>query len=358
MKNIWKDNWEESKKNYIDWWNGKGLVVSMWEHLEKDGSPHELATRPEPAGDLNQYWFDPVWRAEYIHYQLSRSSFKADILPVANTHLGPGSLAAILGSELEGSEDTIWIKYKKDFGDQINFDEHNKWWQLHLNLLNECKKRSGGKYFVGCPDLIEGLDTLVSLKGTEAVLTDLLLRPEVIENQLQEINNIYFRVFNRIYDIIKENGEMAFCYFSIWGPGKVSKLQSDISVMISEENFRRFALPYLREQCQNIDYTLYHLDGIDAIRHLDAILEIKELNAVQWTPGEGQPQGGDPCWYGLYRKILDNGKSIMPCWVKPDELKPLLDNVGADGLNILMDFKTEEDIEAAVKIVEDYRKAN
>jgi hypothetical protein len=355
MQKTWKDNWEESKINYINWWNCKGLVISMWEHLEKDGEPHESVAMPEPAKDIEQYWFDPVWRAEYIHYRLSGSSFMADILPVANTHLGPGSLAAVLGAELEGSEDTIWIKHNKNIGDRIEFDENNKWWHLHLNLLKECKKISQEKYFVGCPDLVEGLDTLTSLRGTESVMTDLLLRPEVIENQLQEINNIYFQVFNQIYDIIQENGEMAFCYFSLWGPGKVSKLQSDISVMIPEDNFRRFVLPYLREQCRNIDYTLYHLDGIDAIRHLDAILEIKELNAVQWTPGEGQPQGGDPCWFELYRKILDSGKSIMPCWVTLDELKPLLDNVGAEGLNILMDFKSEKDIKAALRIAEDYR---
>jgi len=45
----------------------------------------------------------------------------------------------------------------------------------------------------------------------------------------------------------------------------------------------------------------------------------------------------------------------MPCWVEINELKPLLDNVGADGLNVLMHFKTEKDIEAALKIADEYR---
>jgi hypothetical protein len=350
MNFTWKQNWEDSKKRYLDWWNGKGLVITMWEHLEKDGKPHESLTPPLPPGDLNQFWFDPGWRAEYIHYQLSKSSFKADILPVANTHLGPGSLSAILGAELEGGEDTIWIKPNENFGDEIVFDETNRWWQLHLDLLKACKKLSQGKYYIGCPDLIEGLDTLASLRGTQSVLMDMLIRPEVMEMQLQAINNIYFRVFD-----IMENDEMAFCYFSIWGPGKVTKLQCDISLMIPESDFRRFALPYLREQCQRINYTLYHLDGVDAIRHLDTVLEIEELNAVQWTPGEGEPQGGDKKWYNLYRKILAKGKSVMPCWVEIDELKPLLDNIGANGLNILMHFKSEKDIDEALKIVEDYR---
>ncbi|MBN1187780.1 MAG: hypothetical protein JXB49_36240 [Bacteroidales bacterium] len=355
MNTTWKTNWEESKKRYLEWWNGKGLIISMWEHLEKDGAPHENVIAPPPAKDLTQYWFDPEWRADNLHYQLSRSSFKADILPVANTHLGPGSLASILGSPLEGGEDTIWIKHAENFNDEIVFDKNNTWWKLHLDLVKACKERAKGKYYVGCPDLIEGLDTMASLKGTENVLMDMLMQPEILESQLQKINDIYFKVFDQIYDLINEDGEMAFCYFSIWGPGKVSKLQSDISVMISEDDYRRFTLPYIRQQCQKIDYTLYHLDGVDAIRHLDAILEIDELNAIQWTPGVGEPQGGDPRWYDLYKKILAKGKSIMPCWVEVDELKPLLDNVGAEGLNILMHFTTEKDIEAAIKIADAYR---
>ena len=46
------------------------------------------------------------------------------------------------------------------------------------------------------------------------------------------------------------------------------------------------------------------------MRHLPALLEIEELNAIQWTPGVGQPQGGDPCWYDLYKRIRAGGKAI------------------------------------------------
>lgn len=351
----WKTNFDESKQRYTDWWNQKGLVISMWEHLEKEGAPHEIVAAPAAAKDLNQYWFDPQWRADNLHHQLSKSSFMADILPVANTHLGPGSLASALGAELGGGDDTIWIKHRDDLGDEVIFDEKSKWWQLHIDLLKACKAKADGRYLVGCPDLVEGLDTLASMRGPEAVLMDMMMQPELLEQQLQAVNDIYFKAFDQIYDIINENGEMAFCYFSIWGPGKVSKLQSDISVMISEDDFRRFSLPYLRQQCQKIDYTLYHLDGVDAMRHVDAVLEIEELNAIQWTPGYGEPQGGDPKWYDLYKQILAAGKSIMPCWVELDELVPLLDNVGADGLNCLMHFKSEKDIEAALKIADRYR---
>jgi hypothetical protein len=135
----------------------------------------------------------------------------------------------------------------------------------------------------------------------------------------------------------------------------MSKLQSDISTMISVDDYRRFVQPFIREQCQKIDYTLYHLDGVGAMHHLDALLEIKELNAIQWTPGVGEPQGGSPKWYDLYRKIIAGGKSIMACWVTLDELRPLLDNIGGEGVHIEMDFHNEREVEQAMKIVDDFK---
>lgn len=355
MNHTWKTNFDESKQHYIDWWNQQGIVLTMWEHLKKEGAPHANIAEPAPAKNLNQFWFDPDWRSDYLHHQMSRNSYKADILPVANTQLGPGSLGAILGAELEGRADTIWIREPKGFDGTISFDENNQWWQLHLDLLRKCREKAQGNYLIGCPDLVEGLDVLASLKGPDNVLIDTMIDPDTTLQQLQAVNDVYFKVFDQLYDVINVEGEMAFCYFSIWGPGKVSKLQCDISIMISEDDFRTFAFPFLQQQCNRIDYTLYHLDGVDAIRHLDAVLELENLNAVQWTPGVGQPQGGAACWYDLYRKILAGGKSVMANWVTLNELKPLLDNVGNQGLNIQMDFHSEREIDEALTILQAYR---
>ena len=326
----------------------------MWEHFQEGVQPHAEIMPPAPAKDLSQKWFDPQWRAEYLDWYVAHSSLKADILPVANTQLGPGSLAAILGGVFEGGEDTIWIHPNPDFTDEIVFNPEHPNWILHKELLKACKAKANGHYFVGMPDLMEGLDVLAALKGTDRVLLDTVMQPEILEQQMQQINDIYFKVFDELYDIIREGDEMAFCYFSSWAPGKMSKLQSDISTMISQDDYRRFVQPFIREQCQKIDYTLYHLDGVGAMHHLPALLEIEELNAIQWTPGVGEPQGGSPKWYDLYKKILAGGKSVMACWVTLDELKPLLDHIGADGVHLEMDFHNKKEVEQAMRIVEEY----
>lgn len=355
MMHTWKSNLEDTKKRYVDWWNHKGIILNMWEHFQEGVTPHADVPAPPPYRDLNQRWFDPEWRADYLDWYVAHSSLMADMLPVANTQLGPGSLAAILGGVFEGGEDTIWIHPNPNFTDDITFDPTHPNYLLHKNLLKACKTKAQGHYYVGMPDLMEGLDVLAAIKGTDKVLLDTVMQPEVLERQMQQINDIYFRVFDELYDIIREGDEMAFCYFSSWAPGKMSKLQSDISTMISVDDYRRFVQPFIREQCQKIDYTLYHLDGVGAMRHLDALLEIEELNAIQWTPGVGEPQGGSPKWYDLYNKILAAGKSIMACWVTLDELKPLLDHIGGEGVHIEMDFHNEREVEQAMQIVEEYQ---
>ena len=359
--NTWKNNLEETKRRYTDWWNHRGLILNMWEHFQQGVTPHADVQPPTPPRDLNQKWFDPEWRAEYLDWYVAHSCLKADILPVANTQLGPGSLAAILGGVFEGGEDTIWIHPRPVLDgsavEDIVFDPQHPNWLLHKELLKACKRKAQGHYYVGMPDLMEGLDVLAALKGTDRVLMDTVMRPEVVERQVQQINDIYFRVFDELYDIIREGDEMAFCYFSSWAPGKMTKLQSDISTMISEDDYRRFVQPFIREQCQRIPYTLYHLDGVGAMRHLPALLEIEELNAIQWTPGVGEPQGGSPKWYDLYRHILDAGKSVMCCWVTLPELRPLLDAIGTEGVHIEMDFHNEQEVEEALKMVSTLRSS-
>lgn len=73
----------------------------MWEHFQEGVKPHADIAPPAPAKDLAQKWFDPQWRAEYLDWYVAHSSLMADMLPVANTQLGPGSLAAILGGVLK-----------------------------------------------------------------------------------------------------------------------------------------------------------------------------------------------------------------------------------------------------------------
>ena len=348
----WKNNWPETKQRFLDWWNHRGLLIGMWGAPEVGRSIHESVSEPAVPESLETRWCDPDYRAEQNHFSLSRSVFPADVLPLAITDLGPGSLALFCGSRPEFGDETVWLHPIKDGGLEsgqlpaIHFDPENRWWQLTEQIIQQCVARARDNYLIGCPDLVENADVLCSLYGAEFVCMNMIEQPTWVEQRIAEINEVWFAAYQRVYDLIHlEDGSSAFGVFYLWGPGKVAKMQCDFSAMISPTMFRRFVVPALTTQCEWLDHSLYHLDGTQAIHHLDALLEIEALEAIEWTPQAGIESGGHPRWYDLYRRILSAGKSVQVVNVEHDEILPLLNVIGHEGVYILTSFENQRDAE-------------
>ena len=358
---MWKANWNDTRKRFERWWKHDGLMVGMWGAPDTGQSIHEIIPAPTPPATLEERYTNPTFRALENHHRLSRSVFPLDVLPSATTDLGPGSLALFLGSQPGFAEDTVWFhpcienEPEPEKLPPLKFDENTLWWRVTEEILRHCVKLSEGKYLVTCPYLVENMDTLSSLRGAQTLCMDMIERPEWIEQKISEINEVYFSAYSRIYDIIKQpDGSSAFGAFYIWGHGKTAKVQCDLSAMISPKMYKRFVVPALTAQCDWLDNSLYHLDGTQAMVHLDNLLEIAPLDAIEWTPQAGIETGGNKRWYDLYRRILAAGKSVQIVNVEPDEVVPLLDAVGNKGVYILIQFKDEREAELISKRVESY----
>jgi hypothetical protein len=83
---------------------------------------------------------------------------------------------------------------------------------------------------------------------------------------------------------------------------------NDFSIMISTTMFEDIFLPGLIRECQFLDRSIYHLDGPGALRHLDCILSIPELDALQYVPGAINE--GCHKWVEVYHKAQSAGKAI------------------------------------------------
>jgi hypothetical protein len=358
---MWKTNWDQSKQRFLKWWNREGLLVGMWGAPEIGRAIHETVSAPAMPATLAERYCNASFRAAENHHRLSRSIFPLDVLPSATTDLGPGSLALFLGAQPGFADDTVWYQpcVENEAAPEklpsLQFDENNPWWKLTEEILRQCVKLARGNYFVTCPDLIENLDVLSSLRGGQTLCLDLIERPEWVEQKIWEINEVWFAAYQRIYDLIKlEDGSSTFGAFYLWGPGKTAKVQCDSSAMVSPKMFRRFVVPALTAQCDWLDHSLYHLDGTQAMVHLDALLEIAPLDAVEWTPQAGIETGGNKRWYDLYRRILAAGKSVQVVNAEPHELLPLLDAIGHQGVYALIQINDQREADAILKSVEGY----
>jgi hypothetical protein len=358
---MWKTNWNETRRRFVDWWNHEGLLIGMWGAPETARGIHETVAAPVRPASLEERYGNAAFRAAENHYRLARSVFPLDVLSSATTDLGPGSLALFLGSQPGFAEDTVW--YHPCIGQELEpeklpplrFDANHPWWRITEDILRRCAGLARGKYLATCPDLIENMDVLSSLRGAQTLCLDMVERPEWVEQKIWEINDVWFAAYQRIYDIIKlDDGSSAFGAFYIWGPGKTAKVQCDASAMFSPKMYKRFVVPALTAQCEWLDNSLYHLDGTQAMVHLDTLLEIAPLDAIEWTPQAGIETGGHKRWHDLYRRILAAGKSVQVVNVELDEVQPLIDAIGTKGVYMLIQFKDEREAEQVRKRVEPY----
>ena len=78
--------------------------------------------------------------------------------------------------------------------------------------------------------------------------------------------------------------------------------------MISDDAFEELFIPGIIRECKHMDRCIYHLDGPQALRYLDRLLEIPEIHAIQWVPGAGQDYWADHI--EVYQRIQQKKKAF------------------------------------------------
>ncbi len=358
MPGFTSSQWAAVKNSFQRWWEHEGLLVYL---TAPNPDPATRIVLPQAPAEIMDAWTDPVYRCDQAEAWIANTVYLADSFPLFDTQIGPGSLSTFLGSRPEFVPGTVWYWPYIDDPDKagpIHFEpKDNHWLEIHLNLIREGLARGKGQYKTGIPDLIENLDTLASLRGDSPLLFDLIERPSWVMDRLWEINQAYFDVYDLMYGLTRdEDGTGLFGPFNLLGKGRTAKLQCDISATLSPKMFRDFVVPPLRAQCAWLDHSMYHLDGTTCLQHLNALLEIEELDAIEWTPQDGRPSGGAADWWPLYRRILAAGKSLQCVGVRMEDIIPLVDAVGPRGLYIIaQEAASLEEAQSVEKKLEGYR---
>ena len=299
---------------YDRWWRGeldrplvRGVVSNAY-------PPSHAAIAPFPS-QANCHDFS--WTAEQVidavDAHLSTQEYVGDGYPVLDfAFFGPGIAAAFCGARLDNSSGQVWF-FPADENAEIGtihakYDPDNIWSRRIKDLYRAGLERWKGSVVMGFPDLGGVMDIAASLCGTENLLYALVDEPEEVERLVGEIQQAWYDAYNDFAEVLKPQG-----VYTDWN-GLLSRdpayvIQCDFCYMMGPDMFRRFVLPTLQEDARRLTNTIYHLDGIGELPHLDQILAIPELNAVQWVYGTGKP--GPHAWLDVYQKILDAGKQIM-----------------------------------------------
>jgi hypothetical protein len=310
---LYRDDMDDVRARLTAWWHGGDigrpamlLTVRRQEPLE------DIPKLPKPEGWTTNYSVkDYAYRLNIALREPGWNIYMGEAVPAVTADLGPGSLALFLGSTMVDGQGTAWFEPCIDdpATARFEYDPENFYWRFVMRLMRDIKEHCQGKFMLHVPDILEGLDVLAAMRGTGALLTDLMDRPEWVRACNRPLTDMYFRYYDIIYDLIRDEvgGSCSWC----WAPGRSAKLQCDFSAMISPEMFGEFMVPVLVEMTERLSYSMYHWDGPGAIPHLDHLVSIPRLGMIQWTPGDGVEPIYDKRWWPLYHKALDAGKSMM-----------------------------------------------
>ena len=322
------------------------------------GNPY-LDAKPETSEGLRRWYTDGEWILKRNLEKIEKTYYAGDALPCIFPYFGTGGHAKYVCSEdkVEYGKDTSWVHPSIEDLESfpLNFDPaHNKVFQQELGILSYLASEAEGRYFVGMPDNCGSYDALAQLRGNEELMIDFLTQPESVKRAGKSLVAILKTSGEEFFRSLKENcrGGSIQAWMNTWSPGKHMQLQCDLSVMISNEIFREFILDELISTSAWLDHAIYHMDGIEQIRHLDDILQISSIHMVQWVQVDGQPDA-IACLPTL-KKIQAAGKGLVIC-IGKEQVRPLLENLSPKGLNLLVgDARDPDEADRIVKLAEDY----
>ncbi len=361
----YKSNWEETKKKWESYWKqenvGRPLMCVVAKKEEAEDLERAAALK---SVDMEDKYMNAERIVERFRYYAETHEFMAESFPNLSIDFGPGSMAGYVGCDIVFQEKTVWfehfVKSWKDVED-IRYDPENKWFKKHLQLFKDVKALVGDDFLIGIPDIMENVDVLSSMRGVQDLIFDLMDEPEEIKRRLNQIQAIYFKYYDQFYDIVKDaNGGSCYTVFQIWGPGRTAKLQCDFSALMSPNQFTEFVQEELRKQGKNLDQVLYHLDGPDAIKHMPSLMEIKEIDALQWTSGDHGPDGTMEEWYPIYDQAVTAGKSL---WIKVytgtfdewiERVDKLVKRYGSNAMFLFFPTMSKEEGEKLIRYAEEH----
>jgi hypothetical protein len=357
MQIQYKQDWLGTRERFSQWWAHKSTgrpVISLWTERVK---PLQNTIVVEKFADDTERYLDV---GKVVSRQLEAFSNLeplAEAFPSVSLNLGAGSVAIYVGCEPTFRAESVWFDHfltGYNLDGTVVFDENNPWFRKHIEMYQQGKKLiQGTDALLDIPDLVENLDIVSAMRGPQDMCYDLYDYPNEVKAAVWKLNGIYERCFDAFNNFCRDDtGGNAFTAFRIWGPGKTAKVQCDAAAMLSPGQFRDFVQEPLRAQCRWLTNSLFHLDGPECICHIPALMEIEELNALQWTPGDGKPMAGEDCWDMIYKQLKDAGKGL---WVSLEGYEPdvaivkadrLVKKFGAKDFYFLMPYMERSDAEA------------
>lgn len=313
-----------------------------------------LEPYPAPASPAQKFLDEKYILGSY-RYMTERNGYIAEGYPKLNSNVGPGSLAAFVGGNYQLGDNTIWFDHTQFVTDwenppSISFDENSELWQHLIRLQNYYGANDA---HFAMTDIGGVLDVVAALRKTEDLLYDLYDYPDEVIEFSKKVQVEWLKAFDKQVEIMAKYNQPYDTWMGILSNIPYYPVQCDFCYMLSPDNFDDFVFDDLSDLISKLPRSIYHLDGVGELTHVDKIVEIEKLNGIQWTSGAGHEPLWDAKWLDLYRKIQDKKKNLVLLGGinenAMDSFERLIKSIDPIGVYVSGHFSSKEKAEDAIE---------
>ena len=292
---------EDVAKHWEAFWAGESDSPMVWAACPKEGMENRIEVLT-PHYPTRPYWNLEKIAGDVEELMTECLEFPGDTVPSFVPSFGPDQFAGLMGVKMNyssASESTSWSEPME--GELENI--------LPLHIKEDNPFIQAMDRYISALDMHSNLDAIAAMRGPENVCIDMIEKPEMLHRAMNDLGRIYEQVYNRYYAFGNMASTGTSAWLSAYSTKKYQGLASDFICLLSPAMANEFVLPVLERELAVVDHALFHLDGPDALAHLDSLLSLKKLHGIQWVPGAGE-QGHGPAWFDLYKRILNAGKGL------------------------------------------------
>lgn len=329
-----KPDFEKTAERFEAWWVGE--LIDRPPVTVQTPAVRSIDLPDKQHASLRERWMDVEYQVELGLAQMRARDWRGDSIPAWAPNVGPELTSTVWGCELEFGEHTSWSKpiiesveqWQRVADAQPNFE--GEYWQTIEQMTRLAIERFAGEALVGIADLHGNYDILAGLREPADLCLDLMDDPQLVFRAVMSATRSLTEGFERLSTMLAESGTGSTTWAPFYHAGRAYVPSSDFWCMLSDTQARELVLPAIEVEMKPLARSIFHLDGPQALRHLDLLLEMEDLDAVQWVFGAG---AGPACnWIEVYRRCLAAGKSIQVMAESPEDAIACLEALGPRGV--------------------------
>jgi len=354
----YKPEWEKVQERYRAFWNLEIIdrcCISITAPLSSE-------KRTAPVREhIRDMWTDFRFFDEYNSFVLGNRYFAGESLPLWRPGRYPftNTLAAMIGADVELLDRTAWV-YPMLSDGEITTHDYRKlslnpfsFWKAHEEkCLRTAVEKSKGLCHPILYLMASSGDTLAALRGTEELLIDLLEYPDYVRDFDMHLVKLSFALFDEYYQIVDGEQNGVCDWLGMWGDKKSYTIQNDFSYMISREMYNEVFLPSIEMKTKFFDNALYHVDGVGAFKHVDALCSLPELNALQIFPGAGFSVLP---YMDILKKVQAAGKGVW-IHVERNEIETVMSELSSKGLYLSSTAASKQEADEIIEKVAEWTR--